>query len=432
MMSDLLVNGGGKLEGRVRPSGNKNAVLPIICASLLTDEPVTLRNVPDITDLNKLVELLRSLGSEISWDKDNQVMEILNKDINLDEFEGSLPMGFRGAILVFGPLTARVGEFNVTPKVGGCALGIREIDTHLDVIEAVGADVNYSDDAVSLKINERFDGGNFWADYMSVTTTENFIMSAVTAKGTSVMKNAASEPHVQDLCKFLISMGAEIDGVGSSCLRIKGVENLKSTDYTIIPDHHEITTFLALGAMTGGRVEVEDVREDHFGLIVNTFDKLGVKIKFEGDVAIVEEGQELRVQETYTSNLIPKVEVAPWPYFPSDLEPLMMALATKTEGQVMFWNKIYDGAHRWIQELSKFGVKLLPCDPHRALIWGGLDLKPATVQAPDIIRATVALFMVAQSINGQSVIKDANPIRRAHPHFVKKMHSLGADIKWLH
>jgi UDP-N-acetylglucosamine 1-carboxyvinyltransferase len=227
-------------------------------------------------------------------------------------------------------------------------------------------------------------------------------------------------------------MGAEIDGVGSSCLRIKGVENLKSTDYTIIPDHHEITTFLALGAMTGGRVEVEDVREDHFGLIVNTFDKLGVKIKFEGDVAIVEEGQELRVQETYTSNLIPKVEVAPWPYFPSDLEPLMMALATKTEGQVMFWNKIYDGAHRWIQELSKFGVKLLPCDPHRALIWGGLDLKPATVQAPDIIRATVALFMVAQSINGQSVIKDANPIRRAHPHFVKKMHSLGADIKWLH
>ncbi len=429
-MSDLIVNGGSCLEGSVKPSGNKNAVLPIICASLLTDEPVTLRNVPELTDVVNLVELLRELGAEIDWDKEKEVMKLVNKNVSLENFDGELPMGFRGAILVFAPLISRLGKFSVAPKVGGCALGIREIDTHLDVLKALGAKVQYSDSTVEISVNPCFSGGDFWADYMSVTTTENFIMGAVKSKGSSTMNNAASEPHVQDLCNFLISMGADIEGVGSSCLRINGVDNLSGTDYTIISDHHEITTFLALGAMTGGRVEVEDVPEEHFGLIANTFEKFGVEICFKDGRAIVEESQNLQVRQPYTSNLIVKVEAAPWPYFPSDLHPLMMALATQTEGQVLFWNKTYEGANRWVPELMKFGVKLLACDPHRVLIWGGIPLQSAEVEAPDIIRATVALFMVAQTIDGKSIIRSADPIKRAHPHFVEKMRSLGADIKW--
>jgi UDP-N-acetylglucosamine 1-carboxyvinyltransferase len=282
-----------------------------------------------------------------------------------------------------------------------------------------------------MEIDGEFPGGFFWGDYMSVTTTENFVMGAVKAKGESEMNNAASEPHVQDLCKFLISMGAEIEGVGSSHLKIKGVDNLRGTDYTIISDHHEITTFLALGAMTGGEVEVEDVPRKHFGLIVNTFEKFGVEIKFDGDVAIVEENQDLRVKQPFTANFIVKVESAPWPYFPTDLQPLMMALATRTEGQVLFWNKVYEGANRWVSELMKFGVKVLACDPHRVLIWGGLPLEATKVKAPDIIRATVALFMVAQTIEGRSIIYNAGTIKRAHPDFVGKMQKLGADIKWL-
>ncbi|NLZ24318.1 UDP-N-acetylglucosamine 1-carboxyvinyltransferase, partial [Candidatus Dojkabacteria bacterium] len=261
-------------------------------------------------------------------------------------------------------------------------------------------------------------------------TTENFIMAACLAKGTSVMINSASEPHVQDLCKFLISMGADIEGVGSSTIKVKGVEKLSGTTYTVSSDYHEITTLLALGAMTGGEVSVNNAVPQYFGLIKKTFHKFGVDILYNEDRASVKRNSTLKVLQPYTKNILQKVEAAPWPYFPADLLPLMMALAVKAEGNSMFWNKLYEGGFFWIPEMIKFGAHIVMCDPHRVIVFGNKPLSPAEVNAPKIIRATVALLMVALTIDGESIIYDADAIKRAHPNFVENLQALSADVKW--
>lgn len=430
-MANLRVIGGKKLTGKVMPSGNKNSALPIICATLMTTEPVTIRNVPELLDVKKLVEMMQELGSKIEWDTKNCVLKIHNDEINLDKFEGQLPVNMRGSVLLYGPLTARLKKFKLVTEIGGCVLGIRELDTHFEILKALGAKLNFTKRQLDISIDDRFTGNFHWADFMSVTTTENFAMAAATAKGTSTMVNAASEPHVQELCEFLNSMGAKITGIGSSKLIIGGVDSLGGTDYTLKSDHHEIATFLALGAMTGGRIEVENAVPEHFPLIVRSFQKMGVEVKYRGDTAIVEEGQKLVVEQPYTDNFIVKIEVAPWPYFPHDIMPLMMALATKSKGEVLFWNKVYYGTtNLWIPQLMKYGVKLLECDPHRVLIFGGKPLSPAIVDAPEIIRATVALFMIGASVEGESLVRNADSIKRAHPHFAEKLQALGADVKW--
>ncbi|MBN1618196.1 UDP-N-acetylglucosamine 1-carboxyvinyltransferase [Candidatus Dojkabacteria bacterium] len=431
-MADLHIIGGSKLMGKITPAGNKNAIMPIIPATLLTTQKVTLTNVPDLTDVQEAVDIMISLGSKINWDKDRCTMELLNDDINLDGFKGKFPMGARGVILFLAPMISRLKKLEADAQIKGCSLGIREVDTHLDVLKDLGANVKYdSDSKLEVTIEERFKAANIWREYASVTTTENFIMAAVLAKGKSSINNAACEPHVQDLCNFLNSMGAKITGIGTNILEIEGVDSLGGTTHAIISDHHEITSFLALGAMTGGRVEVENAIPEHFPLIVQQFDKLGVEIKYNGDTAIVEGQQSFKVKSPYTTNFIPKIEAAPWPYFPTDLHPLLMALATQTDGQVLFWNKVYEGANFWIPELIKFGVKALICDPHRVLIWGGLPLRAATVDAPKIIRATVALLMTALVTPGESVVKSADAIKRAHPGFAEKLESLGAKVKWV-
>ncbi len=430
-MAKLIVNGGKKLSGRITPSGNKNAVLPIICATLLTEEQVTLKNVPNITDVETLLGLMENLGSEIHWDRENLTLKIKNREISLDNFDGNFPLEMRGAVLLLGPLFARLKNIKIVPKAGGCTLGLREIDNHLEALAAIGAKIDFSSDKVTLKSENGYPGGEYWGDFMSVTATENLLMAATLSKGKSISNNSASEPHVQDLTNFLIKMGAKIKGLGTSKLEVEGVEKLSGCEHTIISDHHEITTFLALGAMTGGRLEAENAIPEHFGLINKSFEKLGVKIKYHEDTAIVEEGQKVQIQKPHTDNLIPKIEAAPWPYFPADLHPLMMALATQSkDGQIMFWNKVYEGGLLWMPELQKFGVKLLLCDPHRVLIWGGLELNPTTVVAPTIIRATVALLMVALAIDGESTIENADAIKRAHPGFAEKLISLGADVRW--
>jgi UDP-N-acetylglucosamine 1-carboxyvinyltransferase len=265
---------------------------------------------------------------------------------------------------------------------------------------------------------------------MSVTTTENFIMASSKAKGVSTMTNAASEPHVQDLCNFLISMGAKISGVGTSTLEITGVEELHSTEFSISSDHHEITTLLALGAMTGGEIRVNNAEPEFFPLINKTFNKFGVQIEYEGDTAIVKPVSKLVIQEPYTKNMLQKIEAAPWPYFPADLIQLMIALAVKSEGNIMFWNKLYEGGFFWIQEMMKFGAHIVMCDPYRIIVFGDKPLSPATVDSPNIIRATVALMMVALTIKGESLIRNADSIKRAHPNFVENLQKLGADISW--
>lgn len=428
-MSDLLVRGGNILSGEITPAGNKNSALPILCATLLTNEDVIIRNFPDLTDVNKLIELMISMGSKIEWDKEKCILKINNSGFKNEFGDEGFPMGMRGAVLLLGSLVTRMQEIEVHKEIGGCSLGIRELDPHIEVIKALGADVT---DSKTLKIDIKngLKGNFLWQDYMSVTTTENFVMAASKAEGTSTMVNAASEPHVQDLCNFLVSMGAKIEGIGSSTLKVTGVEELHGTEFTISSDHHEITTLLALGAMTGGEVRVNNAEPEHFPLIVKAFKKFRVKVEYEGETAIVRAQKKLVIEEPYTKNMLQKIEAAPWPYFPVDLMPLMIALAVKSEGNIMFWNKLYEGGLFWIPEMMKFGAHIVMCDPFRIIVFGNKPLKAATVDSPNIIRATVALMMVALTINGESIIRNADTIKRAHPNFVENLQKLGADISW--
>ncbi|MBL4576439.1 MAG: UDP-N-acetylglucosamine 1-carboxyvinyltransferase [Opitutaceae bacterium] len=428
-MADLIVHGGKPLSGEITPSGNKNAVLPILCASLLTTEPVTLHNVPSITDTEKLVTFLRSIGSQVEWDQSAKKIVLDHSNLQKDFPKELLPQGMRSAVLLFAPLLYRFKSLTLDSNPKGCSLGVRELDPHLEIFAHLGADVS-SNGTLSLSIKDRFIGTDHWADYMSVTTTENFVMAAVLGEGTSTLTNAASEPHVQDLCQFLVSMGARISGIGTSMLRVDGVEQLGGAVATIASDHHEIATFLSIGAITGGEVRVNNALPHHFTLINRAFEKLGVAIEYDGDTAICKAGQSFQVQQPYTSNLLAKVEAAPWPYFPVDLLPPMIALATRADGVMHFWNKVYEGGFSWLAELTKFGAHAVVSDPHRIIVFGNRPMRPAEVEAPYIIRAAVALYMTAASIEGRSVVKNADSIRRAHPSFAENLRKLGAEIEW--
>ncbi len=428
-MANLIVHGGKPLSGTITPSGNKNAVLPILCATLLTDEPVTLSNVPAITDIEKLVSFFRELGSRIDWDRDAKTMRLDHSDLGSDFDPQTLPQGMRSAVLLFAPLLQRFKEIHLDSNPKGCALGIRELDPHLEILTCLGAKVAHNGE-LKLTIEGTFHAASHWADYMSVTTTETFVMAAATGNGVSTLTNAASEPHVQDLCRFLQSMGAQIEGVGTSVITVTGVDSLKGAENAISSDHHEVATFLALGAITGGDVRISDSVPQHFDLINRSFSKLGVEISYDGDTAICGPDQSLRIQQPYTSNLLPKIEAAPWPYFPVDLLPPMVALATRAEGVMHFWNKVYEGGFAWLPELVKFGAHAVVSDPHRIIIFGQRPMRPAVVEAPYIIRAAVALYMTAASIEGRSIVKNADPIRRAHPQFAENLRKLGAEIEW--
>ena len=428
-MADLIVNGGKPLAGTITPSGNKNSVLPVFCATLLTDEPVTLRNVPDITDLDKLVAFFRAQGSRIDWDRNAGVMKVDHSTFQ-DRLEGhELPQDLRSTVLLYPALLRRLKKIRLGSNAKGCSLGVREIDPHLEVLHALGATIREGDPLV-ISLPKGFRGARHWLDYMSVTVTENFAMAAAGAAGISTLINAASEPHVQDLCSALVAMGAKIEGIGTSKLRITGVKKLHGADITISTDYHEIVTFLALGAITGGEVRVKNSLPEHFDLITRSFAKLGVTVTHQGTTAIVKAKQKLTVAAPYTSNLLTKIEAAPWPYFSVDLLPLMIALSTRATGTIHFWNKVYENGFSWMPELAKFGAHVVVSDPHRIVVFGDRPLRPAVVDSPYVIRAAVALTMVAASIPGRSVVRHAEIIRRAHPRFVENLRSLGADLEW--
>ncbi len=428
-MADLIVNGGKPLSGTITPSGNKNSILPILCVTLLTDETVTLRNVPNITDVEKLVAFFLEQGSKVTWKRATGVLMVCHKTFAASHLNGELPDGMRSAVLLFAPLLQRMKKIRIPLNAKGCSLGIRELDPHLDILAKLGARISKRKD-VTLTLKDRFRGARHWPDYMSVTTTENFAMAAALAEGKSVLLNAASEPHVQDLCAVLVGMGAKIDGLGTSQISVTGVKKLRGGTFTISSDHHEVVTFLALGAITGGEVRVKNCQTHHYDLIDRAFAKLGVKIEHQGTTAIVRKNQKLTVATPFTTNLLPRIEAAPWPYFPVDLLPCMIALSVKAEGSMMFWNKVYEGGFNWAPELVKFGAHVVVNDPHRIIVFGDSPLHPTTVEAPYIIRAAVALYMIAASISGRSVVKNADTIKRAHPYFVENLQSLGAEVEW--
>lgn len=428
-MSKLIVRGGRRLEGRIVPSANKNAVLPILCATLLTDEPVTLRGVPDITDARQILELFAALGSEVDWNAASGVACIRHGSARLAA-AAPLPQGMRSSIMLIPPLLARFGEARIEGEVKGCTLGVREIDPHIEVFETFGTRVSAEADALALRVDGRFRPASHWLDYASVTTTENFVLCAALAGGVSQLMNAASEPHVQEFCAFLTLMGARIEGAGTSRLVVTGVERLGGADYAFAEDFHEIATFLALGAITGGQVAVRNAQPEQFPLIDRAFGKFGVEIRHEDGWSTSHVEGRLRIRPPFTAYILPKIEAAPWPYLPVDLLPVFVALGAVAEGEMLFWNKVYEGALGWTSELAKFGGHALQCDPHRVITFGGRELAPATVESPYIIRVAIALFMVAASIEGESTILNADPIRRAHPRFVENLIELGADVEW--
>jgi UDP-N-acetylglucosamine 1-carboxyvinyltransferase len=432
-LAHLIVRGGRPLNGRVTPSANKNAVLPILCATLLTDEPVTLRGVPDITDARQIIGLFERLGSRVEMDFATGELHVQHAGA-LNAAAARLPEGMRSSIMLIPALLARLGEARIEGDVKGCTLGVREIDPHIEVFQTFGVEVRPERGALALHNQAHrgrpFAAASHWLDYASVTTTENFILCAATAEGTSTLTNAACEPHVQELCAFLTKMGARIEGQGASRLVIEGVEKLGGAEHDFAEDFHEIATFMALGAITGGEVSVRNARPDQFPLIDRTFGKFGVEVRHENGWSTARAPGPLKVAHPFTAYILPKVEAAPWPYLPVDLLPIFIALGARADGEMMYWNKVYEGALGWTSELAKFGAHALSCDPHRVITFGGKPLAPATVESPYIIRVAIALLMLAASIEGTSKILNADPIRRAHPGFVENLTRLGADVEW--
>jgi UDP-N-acetylglucosamine 1-carboxyvinyltransferase len=429
-MSNLIVHGGTPLRGRIIPSANKNAVLPILCATLLTDAPLTLVGVPDITDVRKLLDIFRTLGSEVQLDAATGTLRLHHKATRFDAAEHRLPEEMRSSIMLVPPLLARFGVARLEDNVKGCTLGAREIDPHVEVFRSFGGRVERAEGSLLVRSDGALTPTDHWLDYASVTTTENFVLCAVAAPGVSTLTNAASEPHVQEFCRFMVQMGARIEGIGTSRLSVHGGVALGGTEFRFDDDFHEITTFLALGAMTGGEVVVRNSAPHNFPLIDRTFAKFGVQVTHQDGWSHATVNGPLKVQTPFTHNVLTKVEAAPWPYVPADLLPIFIALGVRAQGNALFWNKVYDGALGWTSELSKFGAHVFSSDPHRLVTFGGTGLHPAVVESPYIIRVAIALFMVAASIEGRSEIRHATPIRRAHPRFVENLRSLGAQVEW--
>jgi UDP-N-acetylglucosamine 1-carboxyvinyltransferase len=337
----------------------------------------------------------------------------------------------RSSIMLVPAMLHRFGIARIEDDVTGCTLGVREMDPHIEVLRAFGAEVAMEPGAVTIRAPRRFVATDHWLDYASVTTSENFVLCAVTAQGRSRLTNAACEPHVQEFCAFLASMGARIAGTGGSQLQVDGLDSLGGAEYTFADDFHEVATFLALSAITGGDVVVRNGASAQFPLLDRTFAKFGVELEHRDGFSRAHVGGPLRVRPPFTTNILQKVEAAPWPYVPADLLPIFVALGVHADGSVMFWNKVYEGALGWSSELGKFGAHAVLCDPHRLIVYGGKPLVPATVESPYIIRVAIALFMLAASIEGRSTILNALPIRRAHPHFVENLNALGATVEWV-
>lgn len=426
MPRDLIVYGAHPLRGTIRPSGNKNAILPMLCASLLTDDDVLLENVPDIQDVAKLIGFFSAGGSSVDWDKTAQTARLNHSGFEIGRTAG-LPAEIRSSVMLISPLLQRFGRISIDTNMTGCALGAREIDPHIEHLVAHGARI-VSQTPLEITLASGFCGARSWPEYASVTGTSTFLLCSALARGESLLRNAAYEPHVRAVREMLSQMGAKIGDDGSGGVLVQGVSNLSGGRFRVPDDHHEVATFLAIGAASRGRVRVETTMADEMFLILAQLRKLGVELLVEDD-AITVTGWTGEVVQPFTKSVMPKIEAAPWPYFPADLLPQMIGLAIGCKSDVLFWNKVYEGALGWVGELSKFGARVIACDPHRVIVGPSAALGPAIVEAPYIIRVVLGLVIAALQIDGRSVIKNADPIWRAHPRFVENLKALNAVIE---
>ena len=430
-MSHLIVHGGRPLRGQILPSANKNAVLPVLCATLLSDKPIRLHNVPEITDVKKILDIFRELGSQVAVDFKAGTLDLHHQHTRFDPVAHRLPEEMRSSIMLVPPLLARFGVARLEDDVKGCTLGVREIDPHVEVFRRFGGVVERTAGSLVIRTDGTLQANDHWLDYASVTTTENFVLAAASANGVSTLTNAACEPHVQEFCRFMMMLGVPIQGVGTSRVTVQGGAKLGGGEFHFEEDFHEITTFLALGAITDGEIRVKNTAPVQFPLIDRTFQKFGIEIEHRDGWSTAHRDGPLKVRQPFTANTLTKVEAAPWPYFPVDLLPIFIALGVQAQGSALFWNKVYDGALGWSGELSKFGAHVFQSDPHRLITFGGSPLVPAVVESPYIIRVAIALLMVAASVEGESQIMNATPIRRAHPGFIENLRSVGAEVEWM-
>lgn len=417
------IRGGTRLQGTIRVKGNKNSALPCITACLLTKEPVILRDIPEIQDVRVLLEIVSELGAKVQRKK-HGCYEIHSANIDSAQIPEELGRSVRASVLFAGPLLARLGEV-VLPPPGGDVIGRRRLDTHFHALKELGARLKMNDN-FSLVV-KRLKGASIFMDEASVTATENAIMAAVLAKGETVISNAASEPHVQDLCRMLISMGASINGVGSNILYIEGVESLHGTEFTIGPDHMETGSFIGLAAVTGSELTIDNICEDHLRMMKITFGRLGIRWETDGNTLHISGDQKLEVVPDI-GGAIPKIDDAPWPGFPADLTSIMTVVATQVKGTVLIHEKLFESRMFFVDKLIEMGAGIILCDPHRAVVSGPSRLRGSYLVSPDV-RAGMAMVIAALCAEGASTIDNVYQIERGYENLVDRLKELGADMR---
>ena len=418
-----IVEGGHRLSGTIHPAGNKNAALPIVAAALLCDQPVLLENVPRIRDIETLVDLIRTTGADCEWTGPN-ALRIHAKSIHAGDLDPAMCARIRASILLAAPLLARCGEVTLAPP-GGDVIGRRRLDTHFHVLQALGAE---------YELGERFrfstsglKGADVFLDEPSVTATENALVAAVAASGRTVLRNAASEPHVQDLARFLVAMGARIEGIGSNVYTIEGGRVLGGTTHTIGPDHIEVGSFIGLAAVTRSSLRIAGAGVEHLRSTLMGFERLGIHCEIEGDDLLVS-GAQSRVIQSDMGGHVPKLEDQPWPSFPADLMSIAIVTATQCEGMILMHEKMFESRMFFVDKLVGMGARIVLCDPHRAIVSGPTRLRASTVESPDI-RAGMAMLLAALCAKGTSRINNAQQIERGYERVEARLGALGANIK---
>jgi UDP-N-acetylglucosamine 1-carboxyvinyltransferase len=432
MTNAFVINGGKPLKGEITPQGAKNEALQVISAVLLTAEKVTISNIPDIKDVNKLIELLGDMGVIVERINEH-TYTFEAKDINQDFFSSEAFKakggGLRGSIMIVGPLLARFGKASI-PKPGGDKIGRRRLDTHFLGFEKLGAQFNYNPENGFFNVDaSNLQGTYILLDEASVTGTANVVMAAVLAKGITTIYNAACEPYLQQLCKMLTRMGAKISGIGSNLLTIEGVEKLGGTEHRLLPDMIEIGSFIGLAAMTGSEITIKDVQYKELGMIPDVFKRLGIKLELRGDDIFIPAQDHYEI-ETFIDGSIMTIADAPWPGFTPDLLSIVLVVAIQAKGSVLIHQKMFESRLFFVDKLLDMGAQIILCDPHRATVIGldnQVKLRGISMTSPDI-RAGVSLLIAALSAQGQSTIYNIEQIERGYQHIDTRLKALGADI----
>ncbi len=424
MPPHFLVRGGRQLRGAIRPAGNKNAALPILAATVLADGPVELDNVPHIRDVDTMLALLADLGADVAWTGANQ-LRVDARGVRPKPLDPALCARIRASILLAGPLVARFGQC-VLPPPGGDVIGRRRVDTHFLALEALGATVELGE-RYELEAPKGLVGRDIFLDEPSVTGSENALMAATLARGRTVLRNAAAEPHVQDLARCLVAMGAQIEGIGSNVYVIEGGRPLGGASYSIGPDHIEIGSFIGLAAVTNGDITIEPVRGEDLRSTLLAFDRLGIRPVLDGNRLHVAPGQERRVRPDLGGH-VPKLEDGPWPAFPADVMSTTIVAATQCTGMLLVFEKMFESRLFFVDKLIGMGARIVLCDPHRAVIAGPSPLKGGVVESPDI-RAGMAMLTAALAAEGTSIIHNIGQIERGYEKIDERLRALGADIE---